>query len=63
MNLKLLIIIFILGLTIGFFVFSEFHPTTGMATCFVENEPCYCDAQECVCGNISVDAELCQSIS
>ena len=65
MNLKLLIIIFILGLTVGFLALSDLDSPTGLSTqnsnCFVENNLCECSKTECICGNLTVDVEVCET--
>ncbi len=63
MKYKILIAALCLGILIGVTLFTqpEVRNLTGKAiqNCYVENELCECNSEECVCGNKTVDAEYC----
>lgn len=59
--MKWLIVLFIVGLVLGFALFFESPPTGAAIHCFLDNEPCACEGDSCVCGNTSIDAAYCRA--
>ena len=56
--MKLLVVIFLIGLVIGFAM--QIEPTvTGKATCVADNQECVCDDEVCICGNMTLERDIC----
>ncbi|OYT32873.1 hypothetical protein DRJ22_02645 [Candidatus Woesearchaeota archaeon] len=64
LNRKLLVVVFVLGLALGFLVFSNINKESVVTSaCFVENHACKCNSTECVCDNFSVNPSICTQSS
>ncbi len=62
MKYRILLAALCLGILVGVTIFQpEGLTATGTATldCYVENEPCSCNAEQCVCGNHTVPVSYC----
>jgi hypothetical protein len=62
MKYRILIAALCLGILVGVTLFHQDASTaTGMATfdCYVENQPCNCNSEQCICGNQTVPATYC----
>ena len=62
--MKALLAVFFIGVLIGIIVFSQpsvKETITGRAIedCYVENELCECNKEECICGNRTVSRNEC----
>lgn len=63
MKSRILLIALCLGILVGvtLFSFQESLTITGASTCYVENEPCTCEGEECICGEQTVPLDYCLS--
>jgi hypothetical protein len=63
MKIRILLAALCLGILVGVVLFTqpEIRSLTGTATfdCYVENQPCECTSEHCVCGNATVPASYC----
>jgi len=63
MKYQILLAALCIGILVGVTIFTqpEARSITGSASldCYVENEKCECNDNECVCGSHTVPAEYC----
>jgi len=64
MKARIFLVIFLIGVLVGVTVFSQpsiKEAITGKAIddCYVENQLCDCNKEECVCGNQTVAIDYC----
>ncbi|MEM3154567.1 MAG: hypothetical protein QW165_03330 [Candidatus Woesearchaeota archaeon] len=63
MKWQILLAALCLGILVGVTMFSGNSASTGTATfdCYVENAPCICNEEKCICGNHTVPAGYCST--
>jgi len=64
MKARIFLAIFLVGVVVGVMVFSQpsiKEAITGkiIDSCYVENELCSCNKEECICGNHTVSKDEC----